>query len=476
MLAHLELAERDALARGPDAASEARDEALRDFGGIEQMKEIHRDDRSARWIENLVKRRALRPGRARPRTGLRARRDRACSRSASAPTPRCSASSTACCSSPCPSPIPDRIVRIWEAPTPTTSNSTTTRTFLELKRAEPIVRGAVGGVAVDRHRAGQRRADAAERALRVGGSLRRLRRAAADRPHLPRRRRSAGRRRASSSSATPRGSTTSAATAASSTAICSLDNEPHRVIGVLPPGAFDRHRARPLQDPASFWRLNAFTPEEAGRQLALAESGRTPEAGRQLEQAQARPARGPRADRRPDSGMEEGLERHGRALRPAARRRHAAAVDLRRARRRGPGAADRVREHHEPAAGAGARRARRRWPCAPRSAPPAAASPRSCSSESLVLGALGGVAGVALAAAADRGGRAAGAGDAVHRRRLAQPARAGVRHRHRPARVGAGRAAAGPPNLGRLGGRGAQQRRARIVERERSRAADDRRG
>ena len=41
-----------------------------------------------------------------------------------------------------------------------------------------------------------------------------------------------------------------------------LDNEPHRVIGVLPAGAFDRHRARPMEEPASFWRLNAFTAEE----------------------------------------------------------------------------------------------------------------------------------------------------------------------------------------------------------------------
>ena len=31
-----------------------------------------------------------------------------------------------------------------------------------------------------------------------------------------------------------------------------LDDEPHQVIGVLPPGAFDRHRARPLDErPAS---------------------------------------------------------------------------------------------------------------------------------------------------------------------------------------------------------------------------------
>ena len=46
VLAHLELAEHDARARGLDPA-EARREALRQFGGIEQMKEVHRDDRSA---------------------------------------------------------------------------------------------------------------------------------------------------------------------------------------------------------------------------------------------------------------------------------------------------------------------------------------------------------------------------------------------------------------------------------------------
>ena len=54
VIAHLELAERDAIARGLDPV-EARREARRQFGGIEQMKEIHRDDRSARWMENLFK-------------------------------------------------------------------------------------------------------------------------------------------------------------------------------------------------------------------------------------------------------------------------------------------------------------------------------------------------------------------------------------------------------------------------------------
>ena len=54
VMVHLELAERDAMARGLDPA-EARMQAQRQFGGVDQMKEVHRDDRSARWIEHLVK-------------------------------------------------------------------------------------------------------------------------------------------------------------------------------------------------------------------------------------------------------------------------------------------------------------------------------------------------------------------------------------------------------------------------------------
>jgi hypothetical protein len=52
--AHLELAERDARLAGlsPD---EARRAARREFGHVESMREAHRDQRSARWIEHLVK-------------------------------------------------------------------------------------------------------------------------------------------------------------------------------------------------------------------------------------------------------------------------------------------------------------------------------------------------------------------------------------------------------------------------------------
>jgi hypothetical protein len=52
--AHLEMAERDARIAGL-SAEEARYAARRRFGGIEQMKEEHRDRRSVRWVETGVR-------------------------------------------------------------------------------------------------------------------------------------------------------------------------------------------------------------------------------------------------------------------------------------------------------------------------------------------------------------------------------------------------------------------------------------
>jgi predicted permease len=52
--AHLELAERDAIARGL-SPEEARRAARLRFGGVEQIKEQHRDRRSVRWLEILAR-------------------------------------------------------------------------------------------------------------------------------------------------------------------------------------------------------------------------------------------------------------------------------------------------------------------------------------------------------------------------------------------------------------------------------------
>jgi predicted permease len=51
---HLELAERDARAAGL-SPEEARLAARRRFGGIEQMKQEHRDERGAPWLESLLR-------------------------------------------------------------------------------------------------------------------------------------------------------------------------------------------------------------------------------------------------------------------------------------------------------------------------------------------------------------------------------------------------------------------------------------
>ena len=95
VLAHLELAERDLMATGL-SPEEARLTARRRFGGVEPMKEDHRDQRGVRWIDNLMQD---------CRYGLAAlKRDRLFAvvaigvwRSVSALTRPCSASWTAFC-------------------------------------------------------------------------------------------------------------------------------------------------------------------------------------------------------------------------------------------------------------------------------------------------------------------------------------------------------------------------------------------
>ncbi len=257
--AHLELAERDGLARGLTLA-EARDEARRAFGGIQQMQERHRDDRSIRWIENLLRD---------VRYGLAALgRDPGLTLVAVSVLALGIGANTAMFSlvdgilfQPLPFPEPDRLVRVWEAPTPATSNSTTTATFEELQRqsrsfealsaeSQSTATVPVNGEPV---RLNGRYVSADHFAVfGVQPLIGRAFRPDEDQPgadpvvilsHAIWQSQFGGDRGIIGRDLL-------------------LDNEPHRVIGVLPPGAFDRHRARPLDEPASFWRLNAFTAEE----------------------------------------------------------------------------------------------------------------------------------------------------------------------------------------------------------------------
>jgi len=136
ILAHLEMAEFDAIAAGL-SPEEARRGARRDFGGIEQMKEDHRDQRSVRWVENLLRdvrygvaSLARDPGFAAVTIGLLAL-------GIGANTAMFSVVD-AVLLKPLPFPEPERMVRLWEAPTPTLHNNTTTLTFLDWKRQATI--------------------------------------------------------------------------------------------------------------------------------------------------------------------------------------------------------------------------------------------------------------------------------------------------------------------------------------------------
>jgi putative ABC transport system permease protein len=254
ILAHLELAENEAIAAGL-SAEEARQQARRSFGGIAQMKEDHRDRRSIRWIDNLL--RDIRYGWA-----------------AVVRDPGLTAiigllalgigANTAMFSvvdavllKPLPFPEPERMVRVWEAPTPTTRNGTTTLTFLDWKQQTAVFEA----LSVESPTRAALNLDG--RTTPLMGKL-----VSADyfqvfgvKPRIGR-------------SFVPGEDQPGAAPVVmisyslwqsqfgSDPAILKrdlrLDNKPHTIVGVLPPGSFDR-------DEAVFWKPMIFAPEQMNR-------------------------------------------------------------------------------------------------------------------------------------------------------------------------------------------------------------------
>jgi putative ABC transport system permease protein len=277
ILAHLEMAEHDAIAAGM-SPEEARREARRGFGGIEQMKEDHRDQRSVRWVENLLRdvrygiaSLARDPGFAAVTIGLLAL-------GIGANTAMFSIVDTVLLR-PLPFPEPERMVRLSETPTPTQRNPTTTLTFLDWKRqgtlfealsVEESFRAAVATAADPARISGKQVSADYFNVFGVKAQFGRTFVSGEDQP-----------------GATP--------VVVLSYSLWQtqfggdpnilgrdlvLDGQPHSIVGVLPKGSFDRGEAR-------FWKPMIFAPDQLNRgQHWLRVIGRL-RSGVSIEQARA---------------------------------------------------------------------------------------------------------------------------------------------------------------------------------------------
>jgi putative ABC transport system permease protein len=130
--AHLALAEEDAAAAGLSGET-ARREARLHFGPVERMRAEHRDARGVRWLSQSL---------ADARHALRVlARDRAMATTAVGVLALGIGASAAMFSAvdavlwkPLPFERPDRIVQIWQAPRPGSSNATSPLDFLDWQR------------------------------------------------------------------------------------------------------------------------------------------------------------------------------------------------------------------------------------------------------------------------------------------------------------------------------------------------------
>ncbi len=277
ILAHLELAEHEALAAGL-SPEEARQSARRNFGGIEEMKEDHRDRRSVRWMDNL--RRDLRyglgslardPGFAAVAVGLLALGIGANSAMFSIVD--------AVLLKPLPFPEPDRMVRVWES-TPDGHNGTTTLTFLDWKRQSDVfealsvespIKAALATSGYPARVSGKQVSADYFQVFGVKPQIGRAFARGEDEPGADRvvvlshafwQTQFAGDPRVLNRDLL-------------------LDGEPHRIIGVLPAGSFDR-------DEAVFWEPLIFAKDQMNRgQHWLEPIGRL-RAGVSIEQARAK--------------------------------------------------------------------------------------------------------------------------------------------------------------------------------------------
>ncbi|MCW5966503.1 MAG: ABC transporter permease [Bryobacterales bacterium] len=253
--AHLELAARDAERTGM-SPEDARLAAHRSFGGIEPMKEEHREQRSFVWVETLV--RDFRYGVSSlwndPGFTLVAVAVLALGIGANAAM---FSLVDALFLKPLPFPHPERIVRVWEAPELGSINGINTMDLLDWKRMNT----AFDALSAERP---------ATAALTGAGEPVRLpvMLVSADyfqvfgvSAQIGRTFRKEEEESGASATIVISHATWQARFGGDPEILdraVMLDGEPHQVVGVLPPGAFDR-------DETSIWKTLIYKPEQMNR-------------------------------------------------------------------------------------------------------------------------------------------------------------------------------------------------------------------
>jgi len=252
ILAHLELAQRDALARGLSPA-EARRAARLSFGGIEQMKEEHRERRSLPWMETLWRDFSYGVAAVRRAPGFSALVVGVLALGIGANVGMFSVVD-AVLLKPLPFAAPDRLTGVWEAPRPGIVNATSAPDFLDWQRLATVFSALSAEQSVSADLVGS------NEPVRLSGKE-----VTAGYFQVFTARTLLGR------TFTPGDAQPGAAPVivlshaawqnyfGGDPGILSrrpiLDGAPHQVIGVLAPGAFDRDETR-------FWKPLVFTPDQ----------------------------------------------------------------------------------------------------------------------------------------------------------------------------------------------------------------------
>jgi putative ABC transport system permease protein len=255
ILAHLEMAEQEALAAGMEP-EEARRVARMRFGGVEQVKEAHRDRRSLRWIETVLGdfRYGLASLRRNPGFALVAVGVLALGIGANAAM---FSLVDAVLLKPLPFPEPERMVRVWESPRAGEINGVNAPDFQDWKRLSTVFEALSAEAPLDASLTGQ---GAPERiaGLRVSADYFEVFGVAAQ----------IGRTFAPEEDQPGADPVIVLSHAAWQSRFGGdpdilgrdlvLDGEPNRVIGVLPPGSFDREEG-------DLWKPLVFTPADQTR-------------------------------------------------------------------------------------------------------------------------------------------------------------------------------------------------------------------